>query len=131
MQTELRTEHSIDRFNRGTLILKITLNKKDWLSIKDKVYIEVECDYPSTDITLGKKIISPIDTSGLFFLKEDLLSSKSKKIQIKDHDMKIDINDRKFRNVKYLTGTSWTTDKNNAYVKFYLRDKFGPHSWKK
>ena len=44
MRTELRTEHSIDRFNRGTLILKITLNKKDWLSIKDKVYIEVECD---------------------------------------------------------------------------------------
>lgn len=131
MQTELRTEHSIDRFNRGTKILKITLNKKDWLSIKDKVYIEVECDYPSTDIILGKKIISPIDTSGLFFLKEDLLSSKSKKIQIKDHNMKIDINDRKFRNVKYLTGTSWTTDKNSAYVKFFLRDKSGSHSWKK
>ena len=131
MKTELKTEYIIDRFNRGTKILKITMDKKDWLSIKDKVYIEVECDYPSTDITLGKKITSPIDTSGLFFLKEDLLSSKSKKIQIKDHEMKIDINGRKFRNVKYLTGTSWTTDKNTAYIKFYLRDKSGPHSWKK
>lgn len=131
MKTELKTEHSIDRFNRGTLILKITMDKKDWLSIKDKVYIEVECNYPSSDVVIGKKIIKPIDYNGIFFLKEDLTSSKSKKIVLSDHDMKIDINGRKFRNVKYLTGTSWTTDKNSAYIKFYLRDKSGPYSWKK
>lgn len=131
IQTEFKTEHIVDRFNRGTLILKISMDKKDWLNIKDKVYIEVESNYPSIDIHLDEKTIKPVDTQGLFFLKEDLLSVPHKKVTVEDYDMKINIAGRKFRNVNYLSGTSWSIKNDKAYIKFFLRDKSGVYSWKK
>lgn len=127
--SNFKTEHLVDKFNRGMTIVNFSMNKEDWDNYKDKLYVETT-SLEGSDITIGKKSISPIFNN--FYLKDDLMSlNKSKKFSISGDERKIIIDGRVFRLFKVLDGVNSTINNYIIRFTFHIRDTSGDYIWKK